>query len=147
MNISREYALHEIDSGEFVYAFICMQKLGHHKDRELGYNMQFSFSRAKSICLSLISTLSMHSPGVLLSPSLCASLSSSWYRGKNHRKCVMCDPGCHWLARRKGRVKQKPSECPLVAKHSDDGQLMEGRLRRDQRVCFFVQNITAVLHM
>lgn len=134
---------------QFICALTCMQELGHLKDWELGYNTKLNSPRAKPIFLSLIQTLSTHwtqdSPDVLPSAWLTA-LPSSRDGGKNHRKCVIRHPGCHWLLRGEGRANKSPPNAPWLP----STQMMDSSWKRDYggiRGFVFELNITAVSHM
>jgi len=64
-----------------------------------------------------------------------SDLSSSWDRGeitgRGHSASLPAIGCCG------ERTSQRTSsECPLVAKHSDDGRLVAAGLWKDQRVCF-----------
>lgn len=123
-------------------SFAC-KKQGHLGDQELGCIS--AFSAARWIVLTVSTPCTQNSSDVL-TPPLSHPFSSSWQREENHRKWSFAIPAAIgsfvW--------KDEPTKAlwvPLVAKHSDDGQLMEEGLRRDQRVCFCTKHHCCLTHV
>lgn len=109
-----EFALHKIDGWEIVYGLIARSSQG------LGSGLQHTIQIFHSLSRSFYNWFTLWACIVLRTPPM--SFHNHHYpfflrfgtEGKNHRKCVLCDSGCHWLVCRKGRVDKSPLNAPWL---------------------------------
>ena len=140
MIASWEFALLWI--GELVHAFTWMQKPVHLKVYKLGCDKKLQ-SFTSQVNLAHISMHWTQDPHWRPVTSNTVRSRFLLRQREKSQEVVILNPRCHWPMWTHGRANKK---CPLVAKYTDDGQLMEGRITGGIRGFVFVQNITAVAH-